>query len=209
MSKRSEKNAAKAESKPRKAVKSPGNTDSKPRRAVKKSEESDNPSKSPAQKGGNKTPQVMRLVERNGGKGGRGGKGDMGANLVLMAGKSRVPKALRGKEPLSGFAMGEFDDSADTVVVNITELAINYEAPLILDRFNACSCDKCVEVFSTRIAERVPVRFARVSRAAQYLSLAERNELSERVEPMRRIVLAEMTRELIGNKKRCFHDEKE
>lgn len=196
MSKKAEKTTAKAESKSRKAV--------------KKSEKSDKSPKAAVQKTGNKTPQVMRLVERNkGGKGGKRGKSSADANLVLMAGKSRVPKALRGKEPLSGFAMGEFEDSADTVVVNITELAINYEAPLILDRFNACSCDKCVEVFSMRIAERVPVRFARVSRAAQYCSLAERNELSERVEPMRRTVLAEMTRELIGNKKRCFHDGKE
>lgn len=168
---------------------------SKSRKSPKKTDKS---AKSAAQKGGNMTPQVMRLVER--------GKD---ANLVLMAGKSRVPRALRGKEPLSGFLAGEFEDSVDTVVVNITELAINYEAPLILDRFNACSCGKCVEVFSMRIAERVPVRFARVSRAAQYCSLSERNELSERVEPMRRTVLAEMIRELIGNKKRCFHDGKE
>lgn len=187
MSKRSEKSADKAANKPHKAKKKPAKPDKSPNAS--------------AQKSGNKTPQVMRLVERD--------KRGKGANLVLMAGKSRVPKSLRGKEPLSGFAAGEFEDSADTVVVNITELAINYEAPLILDRFNACSCDKCVEVFSMRVAERVPVRFARVSRAAQYCSLAERNELSERVEPMRKIVLAEMTRELIGNKKRCFHDEKE
>ncbi|MDE7399102.1 MAG: hypothetical protein K2N06_06185 [Oscillospiraceae bacterium] len=173
----------------------------KSHKAIKKSVKSDKSPKAAAQKPGNKTPQVMRLVERD--------KRGKGANLVLMAGKSRVPKSLRGKEPLSGFAAGEFEDSADTIVVNITELAINYEAPLILDRFNACSCDKCVEVFSMRIAERVPVRFARVNRAAQYCSLAERNELSERVDPMRKIVLAEMTRELIGNKKRCFHDEKE
>lgn len=165
-------------------------------KAAKKIGKSDKSLKA-TQKSGNKTPQVMRLVER-----------DKGANLVLMAGKSRVPKSLRGKEPLSGFAAGEFEDAEDTVVVNITELAINYEAPLILDRFNACSCDKCVEAFSMRIAERVPMRFARISRAAQYCSLSERNELSERVEPMRRIVLAEMTRELIGNKQRCFHDEK-
>lgn len=168
-----------------------------PKAGKERVDKSDKSAKS-AQKGGNKTPQVMRLVER-----------DKGANLVLMAGKSRVPKALRGKEPLSGFVVGEFEDAEDTVVVNITELAIDYEAPLILDRFNACSCDRCVEVFSGRIAERVPVRFARVSRAAQYYSLNERNELSERVEPMRRMVLSEMIRELIGNKKRCFHDEKD
>lgn len=183
MSKRAEKSAGastpKSENKAHKATKKP-----------------DKSPKAVAQKSGNKTPQVMRLVER-----------DKGANLVLMAGKSRVPESLRGKEPLSGFAAGEFEDAEDTVVVNITELAINYEAPLILDRFNACSCDKCVEVFSMRIAERVPARFARVSRSAQYCSLSERNELSERVEPMRRMVLAEMTRELIGNKRRCFHND--
>lgn len=147
---------------------------------------------------GNKTPQVMRLVEQN----------KNAANPVILAGKSRVPKQLRGREPLSrmmsldlGEALAEREE--DSVVVNLTEAAIEYEAPEILDRFNACSCHKCVEVFSRRISERVPARFARINRSARSGS----RELRERMEPVRKIVLSEMIRELIGNKKRCFHDE--
>lgn len=143
-----------------------------------------------------KTPQVMKLIES-----------DKNNNLVIMAGKSRVPDQLRGRESLSRMmrrGLGEeFSDADDTTVVNITELAIEYEAAEILDRFNACSCDKCVEVFSRRIAERVPARFARISKSHRNGS----RELAERVLPMRKTVLSEMIRELICNKQRCFHDE--
>lgn len=143
-----------------------------------------------------KTPQVMKLIES-----------DKKNNLVIMAGKSRVPEQLRGRESLSRVmrrGLGEeFSDIDDTTVVNITELAIEYEAAEILDRFNACSCDKCVEVFSRKIAERVPARFARISKSHRNGS----RELAERVLPMRKTVLSEMIRELICNKKRCFHDE--
>lgn len=146
---------------------------------------------------GNKTPQVMRLVEQN----------KNAVNPVILAGKSRVPKQLRGREPLSRLMRGElgedFSDREDSVVVNLTEAAIEYEAPEILDRFNACSCHKCVEVFSRMISEKVPARFARINKSARSGS----RELRERMEPVRKIVLSEMIRALIGNKKRCFHDE--
>ena len=143
-----------------------------------------------------KTPQVMRLIEI-----------DKGNNLVFMAGKSRIPEQLRGRESLSRMmrrGLGEeFDDVDDTTVVNLTELAIEYEAAEILDRFNACSCDRCVEVFSKRIAAKVPARFARISKSHRNGS----RELAERVQPMRKVVLSEMIRELICNKERCFHND--
>lgn len=146
-----------------------------------------------------KTPQVLKLVEHSG-----------DVNPVLLAGKSRVPSQLRGKQSLTKLMrreMGEeFSDVDDTVVVNITELAIEHEASEILDRFNACSCDKCVEVFSRIIAERVPVRFARVNKDGRGTG---NRELSERVAPMRKMVITEMIKELIGSKKRCFHDDAE
>lgn len=146
----------------------------------------------------NKTPQVMKLLEQD----------KNAANPVILAGKSRIPRQLSGREPLSKVLrreLGEeFSDIEGTVVVNITQLSIEYQAPEVLDRFNACSCDKCVEVFSAIIAQRVPARFARISKAAQRRGS---RELTERMEPVRRKVLSEMIRELIGNKKRCFHDE--
>lgn len=147
----------------------------------------------------NKTPQVMRLLEQNKGS----------ANPVILAGKSRIPSRLAGREPLSrilrrdlGEEFSEFDGADGTVVVNLTQLALEHEAPLILDRFNACSCDKCVEVISSAVAKRVPVRFARVKKSSRHGG----GELMERMEPVRKMVLTEMIRELIGNKKRCFHD---
>lgn len=144
-----------------------------------------------------RTPQVMKLVEYSN-----------EVNPVLLAGKSRVPVQLRGRQSLTRLMrreMGEvFFDVEDTVVVNITELAIEQEAPVILDRFNACSCDKCVEVFSSKIAERVPVRFARVNKNG--MSIGNR-ELSDRIAPMRKAVITEMIKELIVSKKRCFHDD--
>lgn len=147
---------------------------------------------------GNKTPQVLKLLEQD----------KNASNPVILAGKSRIPRQLSGREPLSRILkreMGEeFSDIEGTVVVNITQMAIEFLAPEILDRFNACSCDKCVEEFSRIIAERVPVRFARISKGAQYRGS---HELTERMEPARKMALSEMIRELIGNKKRCFHDE--
>lgn len=146
----------------------------------------------------NKTPQVMRLLELD----------ESSSNPVILAGKSRIPRQLSGREPLSRLLRREigddFSDMDGTVVVDLTRLAIDHEAPLVLDRFNACSCDKCVEEFSRIILPRVPMRFARISKASQH---RDSRELTERMEPVRKIVLSEMIRELIGNKKRCFHDE--
>lgn len=156
------------------------------------------PKQAEREQSGNKTPQVMRLVEPN----------KNAVNPVILAGKSRVPKQLRGREPLSRMMrldLGEefAEREEDSVVVNLTEAAIEYEAPVILDRFNACSCHKCVEVFSRMISEKVPARFARINRSSRSGS----RELRERMEPVRKIVLTEMIKVLIGNKKRCFHDE--
>lgn len=144
-------------------------------------------------RGGCKTRQVMKLIE---------GDND---NLVIFAGKSRVPNLLRGRESLSAMmrknAAGLYDHD-DTEVVNITELVIRHEAAGILDRFNACSCERCVNAFSDMIAKRIPIRYARISRAE-----LDSGELPERAVSMRQVVLPEMIRQLICNKKRCFHDE--
>lgn len=151
-----------------------------------------------AHDGSHKTPQVMKLLEQN----------KSASNPVILAGKSRIPRQLSGREPLSRIMKremsGDFFDVEDTVVVNLTQLAIENEAPAILDRFNACSCEKCVEVFSAAISQRIPARFARISKTAQRRGS---HELTERLEPSRKAVISEMIRELIGNKKRCFHNE--
>ena len=144
-----------------------------------------------------KTPQVMKLVAD-----------DFGENGVIVAGKSRMPARLKGREPLSKIVRremhGDIYEPNDAEVVNLTELAVKYEAPQILDRFNACSCEKCVAVFSEMVLKKLPARFARISKTN--LGIRSR-ELSGRVEPVREMVQITMIRELIRSRKRIFHDE--
>ncbi len=144
-----------------------------------------------------KTPQVMKLVAE-----------DNGENAVIAAGKSRIPARLKGREPLSKMVKremhGDIYEPNEVEVVNLTELAVQYEAPQILDRFNACSCEKCVAVFSEMVLKKVPARFARITKTK--IGIRSR-ELNGRVEPVRKMVQITMIRELIGSKKRIFHDE--
>ena len=144
-----------------------------------------------------KTPQVMKLISD-----------DSAGNPVIVAGKSRIPTRLRGREPLSRVLKrqlhGEPLEPDEADVVNLTEIAVKYEAPLILDRFNACSCEKCVKNFSEIMLKKVPVRFARVTKSSPE---ACARDLNSRVEPVRKMVQVAMIRELIGSKKRLFHDE--
>lgn len=144
-----------------------------------------------------KTPQVMRLISD-----------DSFTNPVIAAGKSRIPTRLRGREPLSSALKrqlhGEPLEQGEAEVVNLTEIAVKYEAPLILDRFNACSCEKCVKIFSEMVLTKVPARFARITKSSPE---ARARELNNRVEPVRKTVQVAMIRELIGCKKRLFHNE--
>lgn len=148
-----------------------------------------------------KTPQVMRLVEK---------KAEI--NLAALGANGAVPRQLRGKEPLSKLMKQNsqpmrLENSDDVEIVNISELAIKLEAPEILDRFNACSCSKCVAIFSELVSQKVAPRFARVSKSKSLNSSAHLNELYGRVEQMRKVVMPEMVREIMGKKKRWFHDE--
>lgn len=165
-------------------------------------------SKKPSKKRGtveksvsSKTPQVMRLVEQ---------KAEI--TPAALGGKGYVPKQLRGREPLSKLMKSantpmRSENGDDVEVVNIAELAIKLEAPEILDRFNACSCSKCVAIFSEMVSQKVSPRFARVSKSKSLNSASHMNELYGRVEQMRKAVMPEMVREIMGRKKRWFHDE--
>lgn len=148
-----------------------------------------------------KTPQVMRLVEKK-----------PEVSPAALGGKGAVPRQLRGREPLSKLLKREstpmrFENGEDVEIVNISELAIKLEAPEILDRFNACSCSKCVAIFSEMVSQKVAPRFARVPKSKTLNSGAHINELYGRVEQMRKVVIPEMVREIMGKKKRWFHDE--
>ena len=190
-----------------------------PKKESKKNEEPNSPAKKTAKKStdkavgaksvkpvdektgsGSKTPQVMKLIEPQG-----------GVNPVIIAGKSRIPQQLRGKAPLSRIMRREaveifgeyYADPNELLTVNLTELVIKENAGELLRRFNACCCDKCIDELSRRALEKIPSRFARISRAVM-----ERGspELDEQKEPLKKSALSAMIRELIGNKRRHFHN---
>ncbi|MDE6031536.1 MAG: hypothetical protein K2G32_07955, partial [Oscillospiraceae bacterium] len=149
-----------------------------------------------------RTPQVMKLVQP---------QGDM-VNPVIIAGKSRIPQQLRGRAPLSRIMRREaqeifgealYTDPNELITVDLTELVIKENAGELLRRFNACCCDKCIEELSRRAAEKVPSRFARVTRAVLEQGSPE---LDEQKEPLKKSALSAMIRELIGNKRRHFHN---
>ena len=144
-----------------------------------------------------KTPQVMRLVQQG---------NDM-VNPTIMAGKSSIPRKLRGLEPLTKIMKREaeeiFGTDQEDETFNLTALVIDDNAAEILRRFNACDCEICVEQLSRLTADIVPARFAKLKRRA-----VERNtpEVEELKAPLRRSVTSQMIRLVIQNKKRSYHD---
>ena len=144
-----------------------------------------------------KTPQVMKLVQQN---------NDM-VNPTIMAGKSSIPRKLRGLEPLTKIMKREaeeiFGTDEEAETFNVTALVIDENAAEILRRFNGCDCEICVEQLSRLTAEKVPARFAKLKRRA-----VERNspEVEELKAPLRRSVTSQMIRLVITNKKRSYHD---
>lgn len=151
---------------------------------------------------GSRTPQVMKLVQP---------QGEM-VNPVIIAGKSRIPQQLRGRAPLSRIMRREaqeifgealYTDPNELLTVDLTELVIKENAGELLRRFNACCCDKCIEELSRRAADKVPSKFVQAARAVLEQGAPE---LEEQKEPLRKSALSAMIRELIGNKRRHFHN---
>lgn len=150
---------------------------------------------------GNKTPQVMRLVEHK----------EDGLNPVVVAGKSRVPRQLRRIEPLSRMMRREAaqaygidpQDGGERITINLTALIIEDNAVELLRRFNACDCAVCVEQLSRLASQRVPSRF---TKAAKSVVMGSSQRLEELKAPHKRQVITAMMRIVIANKKRSFHD---
>lgn len=143
-----------------------------------------------------KTPHVMRLVQPT----------EM-INPVIVAGKSSIPKALRGVEPLSRMLRREAKqlDSAITgelVTINLTAVAIDESAAETLRRFNACDCPVCVEEFSRLTAEQVTARFVKLRPQDAELGSDKLEELKQ---PVKKQVIQQMIRIVIRNPKRSFH----
>ena len=144
-----------------------------------------------------KTPQVMRLVRQS---------NDM-VNPTIMAGKSSIPRKLRGLEPLTRIMKREADElfgtDSEAETYNITALVIDENAAEILRRFNACDCELCIEQLSQLTADEIPARFAKLKPRSVELNAPEVEELKA---PLRRPVTSCMIRLVIRNKKRSYHD---
>lgn len=144
-----------------------------------------------------KTPQVMRLVEQ---------RNDM-VNPTIMAGKSSIPRQLRGLEPLTKIMKREaeavFGTDEDAETFNLTALVIDDNAAPILRRFNACDCEICIEQLSRLTADSVPARFAKLKRRSVERKAPEVEELKA---PLKRAVTSRMIRLVMQNKRRSFHD---
>ena len=150
----------------------------------------------------NKTAHVMKLVELR----------DEGVNPVIAAGKSNVPRRLRGAEPLSRVVKrdviempepGEaYAAPEEQVTVNISALVIAEEAPQILRRFNACDCADCVEALARLTSESTQARFVKLGKTAAEHGGTQLEALKE---PIRKPVTQQMIRLVMNNKKRSFH----
>lgn len=160
--------------------------DKKPAKRAKSAPKSEKRPSQSEKSASSKTPQVMRLV-----------KMQSEVNPVIIAGKSAIPRQLRGVEPLSRIMRREADAVFGGEVVDLTKRLCDENAALILRRFNACCCEKCVERLSQITQERLTARFVRTGS----------REYEELQEPLRKAVLTQMIRELLGSRRRSFHDE--
>lgn len=150
-----------------------------------------------------KTPSVMKLVE------------DTAAleNQVIAAGKSRIPRQLRGIEPLSRVIRREAEaekqqeekQSAPLVTRELTGMIAEESAPAILARFNACDCDTCRRELARLAAEELPARYIRLpeGEGADWSGFTDDERVL--VASVRRSVTTAMIRLMMSNRKRNFH----
>ncbi len=177
------------------AAKTADTAEKKPAKSRKKAEPKEEPKTGEPS---SKTPQVMKLVQQQ--------KNDM-LNPTIIAGKSSIPRRLRGLEPLSRIMKREAEavfggDEAETY--NLTALVIDDHAAEILRRFNSCDCELCVETLSRLTAEVVPARFVKLrKRDVEFESPA----VKQLKEPLQKIVTSRMVRLVMqNNKKRSYHE---
>ncbi len=205
----SEKRAASKPAEESKAVKKPAAKEkAKPKAAEKSGAKTKAPANKPSAKGrskksdkggeaSSKTPQVMRLVEQ---------RNDM-VNPTILAGKSSIPRKLRGLEPLTKImkrdAEAVFGSDEEAETFNLTALVIDDHAAQILRRFNACDCELCIERLSQLTSDSVPARFVKLKKRSVERKAAEVEELKA---PLKRVVTSRMIRLVMQNKKRSFHD---
>ena len=150
-----------------------------------------------------KTPSVMKLIQ---------GSEEL-ENQVIAAGKSRIPRQLRGIEPLSRVIRREAEEekqleekqSAPLVTRELTGLIAEKEAPEILARFNACDCEVCKGELARLAAEELPARYIRLpeGEGLDWDGFSDDEKLL--AGSVKKSVTTVMIRLMMANKKRNFH----
>ncbi len=152
-----------------------------------------------------KTPSVMKLIEN----------AAFAENQVIAAGKSRIPRKLRGIEPLSRVIRREAEAESAAEAVqnspmvrrNLTGMIIEAEAPEILKRFNACDCGRCCSELVRLTEAEMPARYVTIPELADigYSGFSDNEKLL--IESVKKTAVSVMIRLMIGNKRRNFHNE--
>lgn len=150
-----------------------------------------------------KTPSVMKLIQDS----------EEFENQVIAAGKSRIPRQLRGIEPLSRVIRREAEaekqleekQSAPLVTKELTGLIAEKEAPEILARFNACDCEVCKGELARLAAEELPARYIRLpeGEGLDWDGFSDDEKLL--AGSVKKSVTTVMIRLMMANKKRNFH----
>ena len=149
-----------------------------------------------------KTPSVMKLVQDTGAE-----------NQVIAAGKSRIPRQLRGIEPLSRVMRRdaenekrrEEEQSTPLITRDLTEMVISAEAPGVLARFNACDCEVCRRELARLAAAEIPARYMRLPENADISWNGFTEEERLLLAAAKKSAMSVMIRLMMGNKKRNFH----
>lgn len=153
-----------------------------------------------------KTPSVMRLVEERA----------FSENQVVAAGKSLIPRQLRGIEPLSKvmrreaeLQRGEQPDDevsrSPLVMRELTEMVIAGNVPGIIKRFNACDCEKCMSELARLTAEEIPARYMKMPELADLNWSGFSSDERMLIDSLKKNAVTVMIRLMIANKKRNFH----
>ena len=148
-----------------------------------------------------KTPSVMRLVEERA----------FSENQVVAAGKSLIPRQLRGIEPLSKVMRREAelqrseqpDDEVSRsplVMRELTEMVIAE-----IRRFNACDCEKCMSELARLTAEEIPARYMKMPELADLNWSGFSSDERMLIDSLKKNAVTIMIRLMIANKKRNFH----
>lgn len=152
-----------------------------------------------------KTPSVMRLVEERA----------FSENQVVAAGKSLIPRQLRGIEPLSKVMRREAELSnkerqdevrrSPLVMRELTGMVIAECVPGILKRFNACDCERCTAELARLTAEEIPARYMKLPELADLDWSGFSDDERLLIDSLKKNVVSVMIRLMIANKKRNFH----